>query len=234
MDVFGKGFKAYLLGDDRPFVILRDDGFEHELQVASFFTGFGMKCERDMMNYVRGRVLDIGCGAGRVALWLQLRGFDVTGIDLSPTAVEVCKLRGLTKCSTMGLEDLDFPPASFDTALLLGDNLALGGTVPGTVALLRTLHTITSPDARLIGSGRDPIKTENPMHLAYHQRNRKEGKLPGQLRLRVRFGDEISDWYDFLLLGISELNETAEKAGWKVDTSVEGEEGLYSVVLKKG
>lgn len=35
-----------------------------------------------------GRVLDLGCGTGKSAIWLAERGFDATGIDLSPAAIE--------------------------------------------------------------------------------------------------------------------------------------------------
>jgi hypothetical protein len=54
-DVFGKGFKAYLLGDSRNFLLLRDDGFEHEMEVGPLFTGFAewARCEREVMEYVR-------------------------------------------------------------------------------------------------------------------------------------------------------------------------------------
>ena len=34
-----------------------------------------------------GRALDLGCGEGGDALWLAARGWTVTGVDLSPTAV---------------------------------------------------------------------------------------------------------------------------------------------------
>ncbi len=33
------------------------------------------------------RVLELGCGAGNIARWLVARGFEVTGIDISPTAI---------------------------------------------------------------------------------------------------------------------------------------------------
>jgi SAM-dependent methyltransferase len=36
----------------------------------------------------RGRALDIGCGTGTNAIWLAQNGFDVTGVDISPRAVE--------------------------------------------------------------------------------------------------------------------------------------------------
>ncbi len=35
-----------------------------------------------------GTALDLGCGQGRNSLWLASRGFEVTGLDLSPVAIE--------------------------------------------------------------------------------------------------------------------------------------------------
>jgi SAM-dependent methyltransferase len=36
----------------------------------------------------KGRLLELGCGAGNIGLYLMRHGFDLTGIDLSPVAVE--------------------------------------------------------------------------------------------------------------------------------------------------
>ena len=38
-------------------------------------------------GWTPGSALDIGCGEGDDALWLAARGWEVTGVDLSPTAV---------------------------------------------------------------------------------------------------------------------------------------------------
>jgi SAM-dependent methyltransferase len=37
------------------------------------------------------RTLDVGCGAGNYAVYLASRGFDVTGIDISPAAIKIAK-----------------------------------------------------------------------------------------------------------------------------------------------
>lgn len=37
------------------------------------------------------KALDLGCGIGNHALYLATKGFDVTGVDISPTAIEVAK-----------------------------------------------------------------------------------------------------------------------------------------------
>jgi cyclopropane fatty-acyl-phospholipid synthase-like methyltransferase len=35
-----------------------------------------------------GRVLELGCGAGDLTLWLADRGFETFGVDISPTAID--------------------------------------------------------------------------------------------------------------------------------------------------
>jgi SAM-dependent methyltransferase len=58
---------------------------------------------RKSMRFVRGRVLDVGSGAGRHALHLQDRGHDVVCIDNSPLALEVCSRRGVHETREMSV-----------------------------------------------------------------------------------------------------------------------------------
>lgn len=34
-----------------------------------------------------GKLLELGCGAGNLTLWLAEKGYDVYGVDISPTAI---------------------------------------------------------------------------------------------------------------------------------------------------
>jgi 2-polyprenyl-3-methyl-5-hydroxy-6-metoxy-1,4-benzoquinol methylase len=58
----------------------------------------------------RGRVLDLGCGQGRNSVWLATRGFEVTGLDLSPVAVE----QGARFAEDVGV-DVEFAAADITT-----------------------------------------------------------------------------------------------------------------------
>jgi len=42
-------------------------------------------------SVVPGKVLDIGCGTGENSIWLVRQGFEVSGCDLSQTAIETAK-----------------------------------------------------------------------------------------------------------------------------------------------
>jgi SAM-dependent methyltransferase len=70
-----------------------------------------------------GRVLDVGCGAGREALGLARAGYRVVGIDLSPTMVAAARdaahRAGLAVEFRVGsLTDLDEPAGSYDGAYI--------------------------------------------------------------------------------------------------------------------
>jgi methylase of polypeptide subunit release factors len=81
-----------------------------------------VEAEQAAFGFVRGRVLDIGAGAGRHSLEAQHRRLEALAIDISPGAVEVCRRRGVRDARLMPLEEIDESLGTFDTALLLCGN----------------------------------------------------------------------------------------------------------------
>ncbi len=55
-------------------------------------------------------ILDIGCGAGRDALFFKEQGLKPLCVDISPVIIELCKKRGL-EAFVMDVEDLEFKDA---------------------------------------------------------------------------------------------------------------------------
>jgi len=99
-DAYGQEIWAYYSGRDSFEIVERDDGyFDASNGPKAYFSEYEdwSLSEKKSLEFVKGRVLDIGCGAGRHSLYLQNKGFDVLGIDNSPLAIKVCKLRGLKK-----------------------------------------------------------------------------------------------------------------------------------------
>jgi SAM-dependent methyltransferase len=65
-----------------------------------------------------GRLLDVGCGTGDFLIESRGRGWDVSGVEMSPDAVRVARGRGLAV--TVGtLRDAQLPDAAFDCVVLL-------------------------------------------------------------------------------------------------------------------
>src|SRR5437879_13599593 len=110
------------------------------------------------MRYAQGKMLDIGCGGGRISLYFQRRGFDVHGIDVSPLAIKVCKLRGLQKARVMSITDVRSRLGMFDTILMIGNNFGLFGTPNRAKRLLRQFYRSTSADALIIAESNDTYR----------------------------------------------------------------------------
>ena len=186
------------------------------------------------MHLVRGRVLDIGCGAGRIATYLQEQGHDVTGIDVSPNALKVAKQRGLKKTKLLSVDQIDvFKPNSFDTIAMFGNNFGLFGGPRKATQLLRKMRAITSDDAIIIGQCNDPYKTRNPCHLEYLKKNRERGRMSGQLRIRVRYCNSIGPWFDYLFVSVKEMKAILSGTGWSIAEILSDEGPQYIAVIRK-
>jgi SAM-dependent methyltransferase len=217
-------------------VIEREDGYVEVTNTRMYFDDFEhwSKDERKAIGLAWGRVLDIGCGAGRHSLHLQGKGLDVVAIDRSPLTVKVAKLRGVKNARIMPLEDIDFEPNSFDTILMLGGNFALVGSPERARRLFRKLYRMTSADALVIAQAVDPYGADNPAQLEYYALNRKKGKLPGQWRVRIRFHQYVTRWFDLLHNSKKEMREILSGTKWRVREFIDSETGNpYVAIIEK-
>ena len=235
-DAFGQEIWAHYNGQSSFEIIERDDGyFDVSSGAKLYFSSYDdwAPHEQKAMELVKGRVLDIGCGAGRHSLYLQEKGFDVLGIDVSPLAIKVCTLRGLKKAEVMSIEQVKFKPNSFDTIIMMGNNFGLLGSSKKAKRLLKRFHKMTSQDTLIIAETRDPYGTENPDHLKYQEYNRKRGRMSGQLRLKIRFKKYATPWIDYLIVSKEEMKEILDGTGWNVKGFLDGENSLYVTLMEK-
>lgn len=91
-------------------IVERDDGFIAASDWPKrYFQDFNAWAghERQAMRFVHGsHALDVGCGAGRVSLYLQRRGLRVTAIDNSPLAIRLCRKRGVKDARVLAIEQI--------------------------------------------------------------------------------------------------------------------------------
>ena len=217
-------------------IVERDDGLITYSRLPEHYFSNYMDWplfEKKAMEFVKGRVLDIGCGAGRHSLYLQEKGFDVLATDNSPLAIKICKLRGVKNAEVSSIEEVSGEMGSFDTILLLGNNFGLFGAFEKSKILLRRFNEMTSRDALIIAETRDPYNTSNPNHLEYQEFNKKRGRMSGQLRIRIRFKKYTTPWFDYLLVSKDELEKILQDTGWKVKQYIDSEMSNYIAIIEK-
>lgn len=236
-DALGHIYRDFLAGRAGPAPVLeREDGqVGSALGADVFFAGYDAWPleERSVFDAVRGRVLDVGCGAGRHCLTAQDRGLEVVGIDISPGAVDVCRRRGVHDVRLLPLSDVGAHLGTFDTVLMMCGNFGLPGTTTSTTRFLELLHMMTTKDGRIILDSDDPYRETNQADLAYIAQNRTKGRMPGQVTIRLRYGVRVTPWFDLLCVSPTELEQFASRTGWRISTLVEGEPPTFYAVLDK-
>lgn len=235
-DAHGNAMFDHLRGKGAFEIVERDDGFITPTNApAVYFSKYRdwPVHERKAMRYARGKVVDIGCGAGRHALYLQEKGLDVLGIDTSPLAIKVCRRRGLKKTKLMSVSQISPKLGRFDTLLMFGNNFGLFESLNKARRLLKRFHGATSKEARIIAESTDPYKTDEPDHLEYHKLNRKRGRMSGQIRLRVRYKKYATPWFDYLLVSKDEMKEIMRGTGWQVKRFFDSKQAWYAAIIEK-
>ncbi|MFI5782098.1 class I SAM-dependent methyltransferase [Nocardia sp. NPDC051570] len=130
---------------------------------------------------IAGRVLDPGCGAGEHTIMLTERGYDVLGVDLSPSAVAYARRNAAEKGS---------PAARFEVT-----DMVRVGADPEYAARLGVFDTI-------IDSALFHVFLEDPELRAAYVRSLHALCKPGgtlhllALRCRTRFRPPHQRWHD--------------------------------------
>ena len=104
-------------GNDYLSYELKNEAAFFELQrLALADAGFD-RIEQELMGHTdrKPAVLDIGCATGALLAFLRDRGWQTTGVEISPSAAYARNERGLD-IRSQNLEDCRFPPESFDLA----------------------------------------------------------------------------------------------------------------------
>ena len=235
-DAFGQAMWDYAHGKGGPEIVERDDGLVALSPGAVAYLAEYKDWptfQKKAIALAKGKILDVGCGAGRVALHLQSKGLDATGIDNSPLAIKLCKKRGLKSAKLMSITQLTRRLGVFDTIVMYGNNFGLVGSFSRARWLLRRFRNMTTPGARILAQTADPYPTDVPEHLAYHRRNKRRGRMGGQLHIRIRYKTYATPYIDYLLVSKDEMAKIVAGTGWRIAETIDNSAYRYIAVLEK-
>ena len=237
-DAYGHLLSDYHNGRENVEIVEREDGFidTSRLGPLNYFAEYADWAEHQKLAMVdaTGRVLDIGCGVGRHCLYLQEQGHHVLGTDISPLAIQTCKSRGLKNALAIPITQLSSKMGTFDTILMMGHNFGLVGNYKRAKWLLKRFAAMTTDTAKIIAETMDPYQTTEPVHLAYHQFNRDRGRMSGQLRLRIRYRQYTTPWFDYLFVSKAEIEDILDDTMWRVERYIDAANTpTYVAILSK-
>jgi SAM-dependent methyltransferase len=229
-DLFGKAILDYQTQNTPEDLITETSISEpDEMSVAYLFRAFAEmpKLEQKALELCQGKVLDVGCGAGSHSLYLQEKGFDVTAIDISPSAIQACQLRGVK--NTQVLNVLDLENQKFDTILLLMNGTGIFGTLKETSKYLQKLKTLLNPNGQILIDSSDII-------YMFDQDSDGSYLVPadnyyGELTFTVSYKNQIENTFPWLYLDYNTLQNACNDNGLQSKMIQEGEHYDYLAKL---
>ncbi len=219
-DVYGNAILDFYHGKKVKLLTFSSIAGEDELPLEHLFrTYMEMPALEQMaLKLSKGKILDLGCGAGSHSLYLQQKQFDVTAIDISTGAIEVCKLRGLKNAVHQDLWDLK--NKKYDTIIALMNGTGICGTLNQLPDFLTHLRSLLRNHGQVLIDSSDLIymfededgKIELPVQKNYY----------GEVAFHMEYNNQRGSKFRWLYIDYYNLEHYATAAGFRCEMICEG------------
>ena len=226
-DIFGQAIKDfYDKKYSKDIVVHAPDFDDDSIPVPYLFRSYPEMpaIEQKALDLSKGKVLDVGCGAGSHAIYLQKEtGLDVSGIDISKGAIDVCKKRGLSKAEVNDFFNLEHQ--TFDTILFLMNGSGIIGRLDQINRFFAHLKMLLHPGGQILLDSSDIsyLFTEEDGSFWVDTRARYYGEMKYQLSYKK----EASSWFDWLYIDYNTLQNAANTNGFLCELILEGDHHDY-------
>lgn len=231
----GAALLDYHNGDAAAEIVVSSDLWEDEpVPVAAFYRPSKTRLpalEHSALEHCRGRVLDLGAGAGRHAIELERVGHEVVAVDPLPQAVRIMRDRGVRDARCGSIDAVQ--GEAFDTVLMLMHGIGIAGTVRGLGALLQALDELLATDGRIVFDSADleaVLRRESPRLLADLT---DPHRYIGEVSFGLRYRDCAGPMYPWLFIDPEQLGILAGAAGFDTTIVARGDRGAYLAVLER-
>ena len=231
MDPMGKAIADYFKTQKASKLRVFSPMFEEdEIPLTTLFRNYESmpEIERKALDLAKGRVLDVGAGAGCHSLVLQEKGMGVTAIDISPLSVETMKKRGVKKVLEQDFFTLE---GQYDTILMLMNGIGIVGTLERLPEFFKQLDKILAPGGQVLCDSSDisyVFEDEEGMIDIPNEMN-----YYGEHSFRMQYKDTIGEPFNWLYIDADTLKEKAGRYGYSVEVVAEGEHFDYLARLTK-
>lgn len=166
--------------------------------------------EQLALNQCKGKILDVGAGAGAHAKYLMEMGLKVECIDISKGA---CEYLEEVDIPARAINFFDLKDEQYDTILLLMNGIGIAGTLANLENTLAHAKTLLAPGGKILCDSSD-IKYlyEDEDGSMWMDLNTE---YYGNFRFQMSYKKEVGPWFDWLYVDFENLFNSAKNVGLK-------------------
>lgn len=232
-DLFGKAILDYQTNNAPEDLITETTiSEEDEMSVAYLFRSYDEmpQMEQKALQLAKGKILDVGCGAGSHSLSLQNeRKLDVTSIDISANAIQACTLRGLKNAKIQDVMTLE--NEKYDTILLLMNGAGMCGKLKNIPNFLLKLKSLLNPGGQILLDSSDIIYMFDDDDEDGGKWIPSKNEYYGEIVFNIAYKGEKEKPFDWMFIDYNTLQNAALDNGFQCELILEGEHYDYLAKL---
>lgn len=225
-DILGQAIYDYALEQEKGSVFIHNTyGEPDEMLIDIFFRENSefFDVEKRALELCKGRVLDIGAGAGALTLELQKHKIEADALEISELASKVMYLRGVKSIITGNIYDFS-TPEKYDTLLLTMNTIGLVGELKKLRSLFLKLKSLLKPTGQILFDSSD---------ISYlYEKPKPTNRYFGEMDYQYEYNDQKGGWFKWLYVDFETAKDYAAKVGLSLELVYVNEE--TSQYLAKG
>ena len=227
-DLFGKAMLDFQTNNNPENLITETTiSEEDEMSVAYLFRSFDEMplMEQTALKTAKGKILDVGCGAGSHSLYLQNElQQEVTAIDISENAIKTCHLRGVKNAKVQDV--MNFENEKYDTILLLMNGAGMCGKLNKVGSFLTKLKSLLNPNGQILLDSSDIIYMFDEDEDGGKWIS-SENEYYGEVIFNIQYKGEKEKPFQWMYIDYNTLQNAAIANGFKCQLLQEGEHYDY-------
>ena len=209
-DCHGQAILDYYNGERKePLILHNSYGEPEEMPVEVFFRepiDF-TDLENQGISECRGKILDIGAGAGAMSLLLQGLEFNVTAIENSPGCIETMKALGVQQVID---EDYTVHNGRYDTLFMSMNGIGIIGKLAQLGSFMQIAKKLLNPDGQVVLDSSD-------IQYLYKDKLKMPDHYHGEVSYCYEYKGQKGEWFDWVYIGSDILEKEANILGLKFE-----------------
>lgn len=183
--------------------------------------------EQKALSLCKGKILDVGAGAGAHSLYLIQNGFDVTPLEISKGA---CQYLETLNLNPLLCDFNQLKTGSYDTILMLMNGIGMAGQLAHLKKTLIHASSLLSKSGQILCDSSD-------VSFLYEEEDGSfwtdlNSGYFGDFKFQMHYKKHNSAPFDWLYVDYDTLHKIGEEAGFKCQRIAESEHHYLAQLIK--